>query len=177
MDNVTIRSAGFKDTTALASLIRAFRDHLAARVPTDAELEHHLPRALADPGIEFCCAWLGDEAVGYTQIRFLTSIWASGVEAHLEDLFVVASARGKAVGRGLLRHALARAEARGARRFSLSTNERNDAAQSLYRSEGLSPHSHAQYPGGREVLWVKAFHAAQQPAAADGAQPGSYGER
>jgi ribosomal protein S18 acetylase RimI-like enzyme len=155
MEGVTIRRTGPEEEAVLASLVRAFRDHLQAKVPSDADLARHLPRGLADPGIEFCCAWLDGEAVGYTQTRFLTSLWAPGVEAHLEDLFVLAAARGRSIGRALLRHALARAEARGARQLSLNTNDGNVAARSLYRSEGMAPQSHALYPHGREVLWVK----------------------
>ncbi|MGH7287930.1 MAG: GNAT family N-acetyltransferase [Myxococcota bacterium] len=155
MDPLMIRPAGPDDATVLAALIGAFRDHLAAKAPSDLEVRRHLPLALIDPGIEFCCAWLEGEAVGYTQTRFWTSVWARGTEAHLDDLFVMATARGRGIGRSLLRHALLRAEARGALRFCLDTNEKNEAAQSLYRSEGLAPQSHALYPGGREVLWVK----------------------
>lgn len=157
MGNVTIRRVGPQDAGVLASLIRGFRDHLAASIPTDAELQHHLPNALDDREIEFWCAWLFEEAVGYTQIRFLTSIWAPGIEAHLEDLFVVASARGNAVGRALLRHALARARSRGARRFSLNTNEGNGVAQSLYRSEGLSPQSHPSIPAAGRCFGFETF--------------------
>ncbi len=155
MHSLTIRPAGLGDATALVALIGAFRDHLAAKVPPDAELRRHLPIVLNDPGIEFSCAWIDDDAVGYTQTRFFTSLWVSGTEAHLDDLFVVPWARGQGVGRALLCHALARAQARGALQLGLNTNERNEAAQSLYRSEGLSPQSHALYPGGREVFWVK----------------------
>jgi len=154
MNHLTIRPAGSGDASALAVLIGAFRDHLAAAVPTDADVRTHLPRALADPEKEFSCAWVDGEAVGYTQTRFFTSLWVGGTEAHLDDLFVVRRARGGGVGRALLRHALARAQARGAVQFGLNTNERNEIAQSLYRSEGLSPQSHAVYPGGREVFWV-----------------------
>jgi ribosomal protein S18 acetylase RimI-like enzyme len=159
MAELEIRRAGPGDEAALASLIAGFRDHLRARAPADADLRRHLPRLLADPSIEFSCAWLGDEAVGYTQTRSLYSIWEGGTEAHLEDLFVVPAARARSVGRALLRHALARAEARGALRFGLHTNEGNDGAQSLYRSEGLAPQAHALYPDGREVLWVKSIGA------------------
>ena len=158
--DVAIRRAGVDDAAVLGTLVRGFRDHLASKSPADADLQDSLPHALGDPTLEFYCAWLEDQAVGYTQIRFLTSIWTSGLEAHLEDLFVVASARSRAVGRALLRHALARARERGASRFSLDTNERNEAAQALYRSEGLHPQSHALYPGGREVLWVKDLQGA-----------------
>ena len=91
----------------------------------------------------------------YTQTRFSRSIWSGGSDAHLEDLFVTAAARGHSIGRALLRHALARAAARGAKRFTLNTNEGNAEAQALYRAEGLLPESHALYPDGREVLWVR----------------------
>lgn len=159
MSGLRILPAGLDEAREIAALIGGFRDHLGATVPTDVEIQRHLPRALVDPGIEFSCAWLDGKAVGYTQTRYWTSLWATGTEAHLDDLFVVPSARGRAVGRSLLRCSLARAAARGALRFCLNTNERNEAAQSLYRSEGLSPQSHALYPGGREVLWVKSLGA------------------
>jgi ribosomal protein S18 acetylase RimI-like enzyme len=157
MNRLEIRPAGLVDAAALAGLVKAFRDHLAAKMPTDVEIERDLPRVLSDSAIEFGCAWIGDEAVGYTQTRFFTSIWVAGMEAHLDDLFVVRWARRRAVGRSLLRHALARAHARGARRLGLNTNEKNEIAQGLYRSEGFSPQSHALYPAGREVFWVKAI--------------------
>lgn len=155
MSSLEIRPAGLAEASALAPLVGGFRDHLKAGSPTDAEIRRCLPLVLVDPGIEFACAWQGGAAVGYTQTRCWTSLWASGTEAQLDDLFVVPSARGRGVGRSLLRHALARAAARGARRFGLNTNEGNQAAQALYRSEGLSPQSHALYPAGREVLWIK----------------------
>jgi ribosomal protein S18 acetylase RimI-like enzyme len=160
MSAFNIRDATLSDVPVLARLIAAFRDHLIAKVPSDSDIGSQLPRALQDPSIEFACAWLDAEAVGFTQTRFLTSVWAGGLEAHLEDLFVVASARRNSVGRSLLRHVLLRAEARGALRFSLTTNERNEAAHSLYRSAGLAPVSHALYPGGREVLWSRSVGAA-----------------
>lgn len=156
---LSVATADVDDARALGALVAAFRDHLAAAVPTDAEIGAHLPRALRDDAIEFGCARLGERPVGYTQTRFFLSVWAPGVEAHLEDLFVVRAARRRAVGRALLRHALARARARGARRFTLATNDHNESAQRLYRSEGLSPQSHALYPGGREVLWSRTLAA------------------
>jgi ribosomal protein S18 acetylase RimI-like enzyme len=155
MSELTIRPARSADADALAALIAGFRDHLAATVPTDLEIQRQLPAALRDPAIEFCCAWLDGAAVGYTQTRFFTSIWAVGPQAHLDDLFVAARVRRQAIGRALLRHAIARARARGARQFGLNTNEKNEIAHALYRSEGLSPQSHALYPGGREVFWVR----------------------
>jgi ribosomal protein S18 acetylase RimI-like enzyme len=164
MSRLHVRSAGLSDAPELSRLIAGFRDHLKATAPTDGDIRRHLPRALRDPSIEFGCASLGGEAVGYTQTWHFTSVWAAGLEARLEDLFVVAGARRQAVGRALLRHALASAEARGALRFSLNTNERSESAQSLYRSESLAPVSHALYPGGREVLWSRIVGTVQPVA-------------
>lgn len=90
---------------------------------------------------------------------FLASLWSPGVEAYFEDLFVAAAARGRKVGRALLAHVVTRARERGARRFSLDTNGRNEVAQSLYHSQGMRPQSHALHPGRREVLWVRELHA------------------
>lgn len=171
MTDSTIRIAWARDASLLAGLIAGFRDHLKATSPTDSDIRAHLPRALRDSGIEFSCAWLEREAVGYTQTRFLVSVWAPGIEAHLEDLFVVPGARRRSVGRSLLRHALARAEARGAVRFSLNTNDGNESAHALYRSEGLTPQSHALYPGGREVLWSRSLGTAERAAATDRVGP------
>jgi len=153
--NLMIRPAGLSDLDALVALIGGFRNHLGAKLPTDAEIRRDLPRALNDTGLEFSCAWIDRAPVGYAQVRFFMSVWVGGTEAHLDDLFVVSAARGQGVGRSLLRHTIARSEARGALRFGLNTNERNEAGQSLYRSEGMAPQSHALYPGGREVFWVK----------------------
>jgi ribosomal protein S18 acetylase RimI-like enzyme len=152
---VKVLPAGPDDVAVLAALLAGFRDHLRAAAPSDGDIALHLPRVLRDPGVELACAWLGDAVVGYAQLRFWSSIWARGTEAQLDDLFVAPAGRGRGTGRALLRHALARAAARGARRFGLNTNEQNQAAQALYRSEGLLPQAHALYPGGREVFWVK----------------------
>jgi ribosomal protein S18 acetylase RimI-like enzyme len=161
VSHLKIRPAGPGEAAALAALIAGFRDHLGAKSPTDDEIRRLLRTALAAPGIEFCCAWQGGAAVGYSQTRFWMSVWVGGWEAHLDDLFVAPAARGKGVGRSLLRYALGRAEARGARRFGLHTNEGNLAAHALYQSEGLAPQSHALYPSGREILWVKSLGAAR----------------
>jgi aminoglycoside 6'-N-acetyltransferase I len=149
-----IRIAQPGDAGDIAHLVAAFRDHLQASVPTDLDLEARLTDLLADPSIEFAYACLDGQAVGYTQTRFYASLWAAGIEALLEDVFVAAAVRGRAIGRALLRHALQRARQRRARLLGLTTNERNEAAQALYRSEGLRPQGARIWEGGREVRWV-----------------------
>ncbi len=149
-----IAVAAIDDLESIRLLVTAFRDHLQADAPSESDLAAHLPQALTDSSIEFACARLQGRAVGYTQTRFFRSVWTSGLEALLEDLFVLPEFRGRAVGRALLRHALERARGRGARLVGLTTNERNRTAQGLYRSEGLSPQSARIWPDGREIRWV-----------------------
>ncbi|NNL65943.1 MAG: GNAT family N-acetyltransferase [Myxococcales bacterium] len=153
MSEVEVRTCAARDAQDLVRLIGGFRDHLGAASPTDAQLQAQVPRALADPAIEFAIAWQGEVPVGFCQLRFATSVWVAGNEAHLEDLFTVPAARRQSVGRRLVRHAVARARERGALRLTLNTNEGNREAQALYRAEGLAPTTHARYPGGQEVLW------------------------
>lgn len=85
--------------------------------------------------------------------------WAQGLEAQLDDLFVIESARKQGVGRTLLRNVIARAVQRGARRLTLHTNEANRAAQRLYALEGLRAQSQPRYPGTREVVWSSDLRA------------------
>lgn len=160
LGDLEIRVAGADDAEGLRGLVASFRDHLQAGAPADAELDRQLSRALSDPSIEFACARLQGRAIGYTQTRFFFSLWASGLEALLEDLFVLPSARGRSIGRSLLRHALRRARERGARLLGLTTNERNRPAQGLYRSEGLEPQSAKLWANGREIRWVAKLEVA-----------------
>ncbi len=149
-----IRVARPDDAEAVESLVRAFRDHLKVSGPTDADLATGVRQALADPDLEFCCAWVSGDPVGYTQTRFSFSLWAAGLEAYLEDLFVLSTARRRSIGRALLRHAMQRAIDRGAKALALTTNERNEAAQKLYRSEGLRPDGEGIWGDGREIRWI-----------------------
>ncbi len=150
-----ISRATVDDAAALASLIGAFRDHLGAQLPADEELARYLPTALASGALEFHVAWLDERPAGYAQTRFFPSVWSVGTDAYLEDLYVYDWARRREVGRALLRHVEARAAERGVVRISLTTNQGNERAQALYRSQGWAPESHALYPGGSEVLWVR----------------------
>lgn len=152
----TFRSAAIDDAERLAPLVLAFRDHLGAARPTAEELEGALPAALRDPATEFCLCLADDgSAVGYTNARSFHSIWAAGLEAHLEDLFVLEAARGAGLGQRLLEFAVERMRARGARAIGLHTNEHNREGQSLYRKAGFRPQTEERWDGGREVYWTR----------------------
>lgn len=166
MSACVVRVALASDAPQLAEMIGGFRNHLGATRPTAEELEKLLPELMGDFAIEFCLAFPREDprpgdgpqgAIGYSQCRFFRSLWARGSQAHLEDLFVAAPARGRGVGGALLSFALERARERDCVAVGLHTNERNDRAHAFYRRAGFEPESEARWPGGQEVFWTRAL--------------------
>ena len=149
-----IRIVSERDLLDLTALVAGFRDHLGVPSPTDAEIREFLPQCLADPLIEFACAYRDGEPAGYAHTRYHTSLWSSGVAAHLEDLFVRESARGSGLGRALIDFAIDRARARGARFLSLQTNENNAGGRRFYQRIGFEPMGEPLYGNGHEISLV-----------------------
>ena len=126
----------------------AFRDWQGRDEPSDASIEESVRRLLADANTEYLLA--GDPPMGVLQLRFRHSVWTGTDDAHLEDLFVEASARGSGLGRALVDAALERARERGCTRIELDANERNEEAVALYESVGFS--SWSDPPAGHNRL-------------------------
>lgn len=150
------RIADVHDVDALVPLVEAFRDHLGAVRPTTHELGATLPDLLQEPSSLFALAHAADgQAIAYSYARIYTNLWASGREAHLEDLFVCEAARGRGVGQGLLEFTVDQLRGRGALAIGLHTNERNTQAQALYQRAGFVPQTEERWHGGREVYWIR----------------------
>jgi ribosomal protein S18 acetylase RimI-like enzyme len=152
-DAMTIRLAEPPDVEALVQLALAFRDTQRLSRPSEVEFRASLGFLLRDPSIDFLLACgLDGKALGYLQCRYRHSAWVPGLEAEIEDLFIVAASRRRGLGMRLLEFALARAADKGCRLIGLSTNERNEAALALYRRAGF--HSErANWNGGRQI-WL-----------------------
>jgi GNAT superfamily N-acetyltransferase len=127
------------EAAAVAELVAAFRDHLGAAEPSDASILASVRRIMADPDGEFLLAGDGPSAV--LQLRFRWSLWKDAPDAWVEDLFVRADARRGGLGDALVRLAIERATARGARRVELDCFEDNAPALALYERNGFSAHS------------------------------------
>ena len=151
MVKTSLAEAG--DLEVLVGLAVAFRDHLSETSPSEEDLRRGFTRLLADSATDFLVARDGSTPVGYAQVRYRESAWHSGQMAELEDLYIVATARRRGVGRTLLEHALERARERGCRHIALATNERNTVAIALYRSLGFSGEK-SHWNGGRQ-LWLE----------------------
>jgi len=75
--------------------------------------------------------------VGVAVLRLQPSVWSSGSEAYLAELYVVPARRGQGYGRALITEALRVARARGADYAFLITSEEDRAAQRLYEAAGF----------------------------------------
>lgn len=98
------------------------------------------PALFEPPAGLFLIAELNGAAIGCGGIRML-----SPDRGEVKHLWVRPAARGTGLGRALLRELERRAAELGATEIVLDTNERLEAAQSLYRSSGytdVEPYNH-----------------------------------
>jgi ribosomal protein S18 acetylase RimI-like enzyme len=102
-----------------------------AEIPSRAYLDEMLH---SDSSV-LLAAWEGDVVLGLlTLVLFRVP---TGVRAHIEDVVVDASARGRGIGAALTREALRLAREAGADGVSLTSNPRREAANHLYRKLGF----------------------------------------
>ena len=89
---------------------------------------------LNDPAepVDGALAWRGDEAVGLVHHIRHRSAWTVGDYCYLQDLFVADAARGAGIGRRLIAHVYAAAQAAGCSRVHWLTHESNADAMLLY---------------------------------------------
>jgi len=131
--------AGPEEAEVVAGLMVEFRDHLGSAEPTVQSVLASVGRIMAEPDGEFLLAGDGPSAV--LQLRFRWSLWKDAPDAWVEDLFVRADARRGGLGDALVRLAIERATARGARRIELDCFEDNAPALALYERNGFSTRS------------------------------------
>jgi ribosomal protein S18 acetylase RimI-like enzyme len=150
----TIRVANETDLDGLIGLAVAFRDHQQQDWPSDQQFREAFALLLGDSSVDVILALAaGNRPLGYVMTRYRYSAWVPGLSAELEDVFVVSEARRHGVGRRLVADAIARAEQRGCRLLSVTTNERNRAALALYATFGFRA-ERERYDGGR-ALWLE----------------------
>ncbi|CAM5347153.1 GNAT family N-acetyltransferase [Streptomyces aurantiogriseus] len=131
-----IRTARPADDEALALIDRLTWSHLHAVMPEPQPpydpffSERHAPE-------DCLVAELGDRVVGYVRLGFPTSLACNAHVRQIQGLAVADEARGRGVGRTLIRAALEEARRRGARRVTLRVLGHNTPARKLYESEGF----------------------------------------
>ena len=148
--------ASVDEAQAVGTLLVAFRDHITGRwggkgpYPTENSITAAVERMIERADTEYLLAAPHDDAppAGVCQLRFRPSVWMTGDDCELEDMFVTDEARGAGLGGALLDFAIERARARGASRIQLDVRETNEAGLALYRAAGFR----VGEPGSYDVI-------------------------
>ncbi len=139
-NEIMIRIAGFADAAELAFLFDQYR--MFYDQPTDINgARKFISERLQLKDSAVFLAFLGEQAVGFTQLYpIFTSV---GMQRSwlLNDLFVTESARGKKVATQLLETAKHFAKSRNSKWLLLQTGADNFHAQALYEKDGWKKQS------------------------------------
>jgi ribosomal protein S18 acetylase RimI-like enzyme len=133
---IQIRRAEARDADDIARLLHDFNLEYSEPTPTIEELAETVGRLLEEDEITALLAGEGPD--GIALLRFRPGLWSAGLEAYLQELYVVPDLRGRGIGRALLTEAIELSRARGADGIDLNTGETDTAARELYESMGFS---------------------------------------
>jgi ribosomal protein S18 acetylase RimI-like enzyme len=136
MSEIEIRRAGVEDSAAIARLLHDFNTEFEEPSPGVEALTEYSRQLLAEGAMTVLLA--GEGPNGISLIRFRTSVWTGGPEAHLQELYVVPTLRGGGIGRALLEATMAAAREAGATGIDLNTGATDTAARTLYESAGFT---------------------------------------
>ena len=150
MSEVRIWGAGPEDAAAIARLLHDFNAEYDEPTPGVAALTGHC-RQLLEAGMTVLLA--GDGPDGISLLRFRTSVWTGGPEAHLQELYVVPALRGRGIGRALLTATMEAAREAGATGIDLNTGATDTAARALYESCGFTNREGS--PDGPSMLFYE----------------------
>jgi GNAT superfamily N-acetyltransferase len=131
-----VRLAGRDDADAIGQLLYDFNREFEESTPPPSELAERM-RKLLDGG-DTLVLLAGDGPDGLAVLRFRASIWSTGMECYLAELYVTPAQRGQGRGRALMEAALREARGRGADTMDIGVDEPDLTARRLYQSLGFS---------------------------------------
>ncbi|HEV2789683.1 MAG TPA: GNAT family N-acetyltransferase [Solirubrobacterales bacterium] len=133
---IQVRRAGVEDAPAIARLLHDFNLEFEEPSPGVEALTATCRRLLEADEITVLLA--GDGSDGLALLRFRPALWTEGLEAYLQELYVVPGLRGRGIGRALLEAAIELSREKGAAGIDLNTGETDTAARDLYESMGFT---------------------------------------
>ncbi len=146
-----MRPATAADAPAFGRLLHAFNAEYDEPTPSADEIAERAAPLIASG--EVTVLFVGDGPEGFAELRFRPSLYTGGLDAYLEELYVVPERRGRGLGRALLEAAMDYARARGADRIDLNTSEDDVAARALYERTGFTNREGS--PDGPAMLYYE----------------------
>jgi ribosomal protein S18 acetylase RimI-like enzyme len=148
---IQIRRAELRDAGDVARLLHDFNTEYDEPTPGVEKLSKTIGLLLEEDEVTVLLA--GDAPDGLALLRFRPGIWSTGLEAYLQELYVVPPLRGQGIGRSLLTEAIELSRERGADGIDLNTGETDTAARSLYESMGFT--NREGVPDGPSMLFYE----------------------
>jgi ribosomal protein S18 acetylase RimI-like enzyme len=133
---VPVRAAVVGDASRVARLLHEFNTEFGNATPGVEALTERLRVLLAGDETSVQMAGAGPEGLAVT--RYRPALWSEGLEAYLQELYVVPEHRGRGTGRALLEATVAAAREAGAVRIELGTSVDDVVAIALYESAGFT---------------------------------------
>jgi ribosomal protein S18 acetylase RimI-like enzyme len=146
-----IRRATPEDAPHVARLLHDFNSEYEDYTPGVEVLTGHARDLLAGAEIEVLLAGEGPD--GFCQFRLRRSIYTGRPDAHVEELYVVPTRRGRGIGRALLEATMDAARESGATHVELTTGEDDVEARALYESAGFTNREGGE--GGPRMLYYE----------------------
>jgi len=137
MTEFTIRPAVEADAPVILELIRGLAEY--ERAPDQVVCDESRLRASLfgeRPEAEVLLACIGDQAAGFAVFFHNYSTWLGGKGIYLEDLFVRPEARGKGIGKALLKAVAVIAKERQCGRMRWAVLDWNQPSIDFYRGLG-----------------------------------------
>jgi ribosomal protein S18 acetylase RimI-like enzyme len=140
--DLSFRVAERRDLRAIVALLAddalgSRRERLADPLPQSYHAA--FDEIAKDPNNELLVACRGEEVVGTLQLTYTPSLSYQGSwRATIESVRTASALRGQGIGAALMRWAVARARARGARLVQLSTHASRKDAQRFYERLGFT---------------------------------------
>jgi ribosomal protein S18 acetylase RimI-like enzyme len=133
---IQVRLATVEEAAAIARLLHDFNLEFTEPSP-GVEFIAEKVRHLLETG-EVTVLLAGEGPDGLALLRFRPALWSEGLEAYLQELYVVPELRGRGIGRALMERTLELVRERGADGIDLNTGETDTAARGLYESMGFT---------------------------------------
>lgn len=148
---IQVRRGRVEDAADVARLLHGFNVEYDEPAPSVEALTERLAALFAAGEITVLLAGGGPD--GLALLRFRAALWADGLEAYLQELYVVPALRGRGIGRALLSATMDAARERGAAGIDLNTGAADTAARALYESSGFTNLEGG--PGGPAMLFYE----------------------
>lgn len=148
-----MRKATIADLETILTLVVGFRNYLDLESPSESEFRNGLINLFSGNNAEFfIVSNIKNVICGYILLRYRISMWASGLEARIEDLYVSPTDRQKGTGKELVKYAIQKATEKGCVTICLDTNENNPVTMNMYTQLGFKAHKE-RWNNGRQIFF------------------------